>query len=223
MTWMRNIHQHSGPAPGDFSDTGGPSPVPTGRCVVSPHHGQPMRLTTRRLIRLGVVGAFTFGSCGGNGGSSDGAEATTDGDVPDGDALATLYTGSDNGAATADASEVGFGEFVSGTVALTGAEESSYSIDDPPYTYFGAGGCSGANFGLTFDVREADTEPTALQLSAQIGADLSGGGTGTYDVEKMTLIAVSNGDLSASRSYIGSGTLVITEHETDPTASVRSM
>lgn len=79
-----------------------------------------------------------------------------------------------------DETASGFGEFVSGTVTLTGAEEPTYSTGDPAYTF---------------------------------DADLSAG-TGTYGVEDVTLIDVTDGDLAASRSYSGPGTMSITEHDT---------
>ncbi len=158
-----------------------------------------MRRSAPILLALAAVGAFALAACDG----SDDPSNAVGGD-----------TGSEGDVESPGETEAGVGEFVSGTVTLTGAEESTYSIDDPAYTFFGAGGCSDTNFAISFNAREADTEYTALQLEAQIDADLNGGGTGTYDVEKMTLIAATGGDLAASRTYSGPGTMSITEHDT---------
>lgn len=46
------------------------------------------------------------------------------------------------------------------------------------------------------------------------GADLSGGAIGTFPVEKVALVAVTDGDVPASRSYDGPATMAVSEHDT---------
>jgi len=136
------------------------------------------------------------------------ADETTDDEMSD-----DADTGTDSDEASDD-SGPGFGEFESGMVTLSGAEQMTYSIGDPAYTFVGAGGCGGGSFGMTVNATEADTGYTALQLSAQIDSDLDGGGTGTFEVEEISLLVATDGDLAASRSYDGPGTLVVSEHDT---------
>jgi hypothetical protein len=168
--------------------------------------------TSSRLVTFAAVGALVLGACGG---SDDGGDAFDAAESASGDTDSDEAGSSDGDAdeASDDSSGAGFGEFVSGTIAFSGAEEQTYAVDDPAYTFVGAGGCGGGEFGMSVNVTEADTGYTAFQLGAGIDADLSGGQTGVFEVEAMSLVAVTDGDIGASRSYEGPGTMSITEHD----------
>jgi predicted small secreted protein len=176
-----------------------------------------MRHRIARLVALVAVGSFVLAACGG---SDDAGDAIDAGDLTE-DAAATENddSSSDDGSSdsedsSADESAAAFGEFVSGTISLSGAEDVTYAVDDPAFEIIGAGGCGGGSFGFTISATEADTGFTTLQLSAQVAEDLSGGGTGAFEVDDVSVIVVTDGDVGSSRSYDGPGTLTITEHDT---------
>ena len=102
-----------------------------------------MRTPTPRLLALATVIALGLAACGGSDDVSDVVDTDA---APPGAATPDVDTGTDSDE-TSDESGPGFGEFVSGTVTLSGAEEAIYSIDDPAYTFVGAGGCGGALHG----------------------------------------------------------------------------
>ncbi len=170
-----------------------------------------MLTSTSRLLTLAVAAALAVAGCGGDDVSDvvDSGEASADADADVGS-----DSDSDVEDTSSDDSGPGFGEFVTGTVTLSGAEDAVYTVDDPAYTMIGAGGCAGGSFGITVNAAEAETGFTALQVSAQIAEDLSGGGTGTFDVEDVSVFAVTDGDIAAGRSYDGPGTITIAEHDT---------
>jgi hypothetical protein len=173
--------------------------------------------TSTRFVTLAAVGALALAACGG--GDDDADDAIDAGEpapaeVASDDATSGDEDADDGGDDGDEASDAAFGEFVSGTIALGGAEDATYAVDDPAYTFVGAGGCGGSEFGMTINATEADTGYTAFQLGASIDADLSGGETGTFEVGEMTLLAVTDGDLAGGRTYEGPGTMSITEHDT---------
>jgi len=175
-----------------------------------------MTRSTPRLLALMAVAAMAVAACGGSddaGDESDSVETASGSAASDAETADDEDTSSGDGGSS-EASEAGFGDFLSGTITLGGAEDSTYSIDDPTYAFVGAGGCSDSNFGISINGREADTGFTAFQINAGIDADLSGGDTGTFDVEEMTLLVTTDGDIAASRTYSGPGTMSITEHDT---------
>jgi len=189
-----------------------------------------MRRSTQKLVALLATGALALAACGGDGDSDDAADTgdtaaeQTDGGA-DGDGADSGSDGSDSsdsGSGSDDSgsddsdgdSQPGFGEFVSGTITLTGAEEMTYTVGDPAFDFIGAGGCGGGQFGVSIQVLDADTGFTAAQVGAGVDADLDGGGTGTFDVDDMDVLIVPDGNLAAGRTYDGTGTMVVSEHDT---------
>jgi hypothetical protein len=174
-----------------------------------------MRASTRRLVATLAIGAVALVACGGGDDDSiDPGDAAADANDVSGDASAS-DDDDDGGSADDDSSssEAGFGEFISGEITITGDEELTYSVDDPAFDYIGGGGCGTGTFGFTLQAREADTGFTAMQLAAEVDADLSGGATGSYPVEQLGLVTVTDGDVAASRSYEGPATMVVSEHD----------
>jgi len=173
-----------------------------------------MRQSTRRLVVLFTIGAVAVAACGGGDDDStelgdvaaDASDASDDASSSDDDTSAD-----DDGGSSSEAS---FGEFISGAITVTGDEELTYSVNDPALDFIGAGGCGTSTFGITVQVRESDTGFTAMQLATEIDADLSGGATGTFPVENLGLVTVTDGDVAASRSYEGPATMVVSEHDT---------
>jgi hypothetical protein len=178
----------------------------------------------RRAFRIAAVlavGSLAVAACGGGdddaGAGDDAIEADTDEATDDatGDDAAT---GDDGGAGddgdSSAAAAVGFGELASGTIVLTGAEDQTYAVDDPSYVFRTGGGCGGGEFGMTIMANDAASGATAFQLDAIVDADLTGGVTGTFDVEDISLAVITDGDLAGSRTYEGPGTIDITEHDT---------
>ncbi len=161
-----------------------------------------------------VVASFGFVACGGDDEAADPAAKAQDAQDADADADAGAEGASDGGQGAGDGNAFGFGGFSSGTVTVTGIDEASYSVSDPALQWNGGGGCNATQFGIVVNANESDTGFTAMQLTAQIDADLNGGGTGTFDVEGVTLLLVTDGDVAAGRPYRGDGTMVIAEHDT---------
>ncbi len=162
---------------------------------------------------LAAVGSLAFAACGGSDDVSDAIDSIGSApanDVSDDGAAADQ----ESDAATSDSSGAGFGEFISGTIAFSGGEDETYAIDDPASAFTGSGGCGGGQFGFSINAVAPDTGYTLFQLSAGMDEDLSGGATGTYDVDEVALLVVPDGDLSASRRYEGPGTIAVTEHDT---------
>ena len=60
----------------------------------------------------------------------------------------------------------------------------------------------GGQFGMSIQVREADTGFTAAQLDAGIDADLSGGATGTFDVDDLELLAITDGEVDVAADVL---------------------
>lgn len=179
-----------------------------------------MRQSTRRLVVLLAIGAFAVAGCGGGDDdsidlgdvSADANDASDDANSSNDDNRSDDDNGSDDD--DSSPSEAGFGEFISGAITITGDEELTYSVDDPALDIIGGGGCGAGTFGFTLQARESDTGFTAMQLAAEIDADLSGGATGTFPVETLSLVTVTDGDVAASRSYDGPATMVVSEHDT---------
>jgi hypothetical protein len=183
-----------------------------GRGAVSAYD-HPMRPSARRLVTLLTIGALAVAACGGDEDSTgpgdvavDAGDSSADGGSSDDDAPADDDEGS--------TSEAGFGEFTSGSITVTGSEDLTYSVDDPAFDFIGAGGCDTSTFGFTVQVRDSDTGITTMQLATVADADLNGGATGSFPVENLSLVAVTDGDVAASRSYDGPATLVVSEHDT---------
>jgi hypothetical protein len=107
----------------------------------------------------------------------------------------------------------GFGNFESGEIVLTGAEEVTYAVGDPALGFISGGGCGGENYGISVNVQNAEAQVTMAQISAGIDEDMSGGRTGTFPVEELSLIVIPDGDMMSSRTYEGPGTMEVIEHD----------
>jgi hypothetical protein len=173
-----------------------------------------MRPSTRRLVALLTIGALAVVACGG--GDDDSTEL--------GDVAADASVASDNASSSDDdtsadgdggaSSEAGFGEFVSGEIIVTGDEDLAYSVGDPSLDFISGGGCLDGTFGIVIQPRQTDTGFSVMQLSAEIDEDLSGGATGTYPVEDISLLVVTDTDFGTGPTYRGPGTMVVSEHDT---------
>ena len=108
---------------------------------------------------------------------------------------------------------VGFGNFESGQIAVAGAEDVTYAVGDPALGFISSGGCGGQNYGLSANVQNADAQVTVAQVSVNLDEDMSGGRTGTFPAEEITLLIVPDGDMMSARSYEGPGTLDVIEHD----------
>lgn len=167
-----------------------------------------MRTTTRSLGSVLVVTALALtASCGGD------DELPFD-DLDDLDDIVD-ETETDDGANDDDQSVdgPGFGNFESGQIVLTGAEEATYAVGDPALGFVSGGGCGGENYGISVNVQNAEGQFTMAQISAGIDEDMSGGRTGTFPVEEVSLLIIPDGDMSSSRTYEGPGTLDVIEHD----------
>lgn len=166
-----------------------------------------------RLITLLAIGALAVVACGGDDPFDLGD--VSEADIADG-ADGGSDTGDESGSDDNDGSPTGpgFGDFISGEITVTGDEEGTYAVDDPTLDFVSGGGCLDGNFGISIQPRAADTGFTVMQLSAEVDADLSGGVTGTYPVEDVALLVVTNTDFGTGPTYRGPGTLVISEHDT---------
>lgn len=172
-----------------------------------------MRHSTPRFVMFLAIGALAVAACGG--GDDDPIDvATSEAEAPAAEVAEEASDAAETGSDESSSSEVGFGEFISGAITLAGDENATYSVDDPTLDFVGGGGCGADTFGVTIQVRRADTGVTTMQLSAEVDGDLSGGGTGTFPVQKMSLVTVTEGDPVESRSYDGPATMVVTEHDT---------
>ena len=160
-----------------------------------------------------VLAAFVLAGCGGGDDESsfdDLEDAIESGDASDSD------DGSDDGSEGDDDQNdtgPGFGEFESGTIVLTGDEQVTYDVADPALGFISGGGCGGENYGLSVNVQDRAAQVTMAQISAGIDEDMSGGRTGTFPVEDISLLIVPDGDMMSSRSYSGPGTLDVIEHD----------
>ena len=164
------------------------------------------------LVTFVAVGSLVAAACGGGDDDSSDVPDPVEEQVEDSESEQDAGR-DDEGDSTVD-SEAVFGDLISGTIGFSGAEDVTYVVGDAAYKFTGAGGCSAAEFGISVNTTETDTGYTVFQLDAAVDADLNGGGTGTFEVEEMTLLAVTDGDFSSSRTYEGPGTVSITEHDT---------
>jgi hypothetical protein len=185
--------------------------------------GQMRLASSRRLSALVIAAAaLVLAACGGGDGDGDADPGDLGGIIDDAreqvaEDRAAEGADGDNGDGPADggaADAPAFGEFAALNVTVLGTDTATYVLDDLDLTWVGAGGCGGSNFGVSINAVEAGTGFTALQLSAQIDEDLGGGATGSFPVEEMTLLLVTDGDIAGARSYAGPGTMVIEAHET---------
>lgn len=177
-----------------------------------------MRTTTRSLGSVLVVAALALtASCGGDDELPfddlddlddivDESETNDTNDDANDDA-----NSDDNDDQSADGP--GFGNFESGEIVLTGAEEATYAVGDPALGFVSGGGCGGENYGISVNVQNAEGQFTMAQISADIDEDMSGGRTGTFPVEEVSLLMIPDGDMAAARTYEGPGTLDVIEHD----------
>lgn len=107
----------------------------------------------------------------------------------------------------------GFGNFESGAIVVSGAEDVTYSVGDSALGFISGGGCGGENYGISVNVQDADAQVTMAQISANIDEDMNGGRTGTFPVEEVSLMIVPDGDMMAMRVYEGPGTMDVVEHD----------
>lgn len=170
----------------------------------------------RRIFSTLTAAALVVTACGGDDDLSlDDIQDTVERDDESGDDSDSGESGSgdDSDDSGDDGDGPGFGNFESGAIVVSGAEDVTYSVDDPALGFISGGGCGGENYGISVNVQNADAQVTMAQISANIDEDMNGGRTGTFPVEEVSLMIVPDGDMMAMRSYEGPGTMDVVEHD----------
>ena len=169
-----------------------------------------------RVLSSVAIAALVVAGCGGGDDelSFDDFQDAVEGDDPDDDTDGNSSNDDGDDGSDDDGDEgPGFGGFESGEIVLTGAEEVTYAVGDPALGFVSGGGCGGENYGLSVNVQNQEAQVTMAQISVDIDEDMSGGRTGTFPAEEVSLIVIPDGDMMSSRTYDGPGTLDVIEHD----------
>jgi len=151
---------------------------------------------TRRPVSLLLAPVLVLAACG----SDD--DGTGPGDAADRATTAAADAGGEPGGD----SGAGFGEAIEATVALSGAVEQTYTLDDGEITL--GGGCRGTRFGVQIQVRDA-AGPTVLDAQVDVDEDLTGGVTGTFPADPVLVQVFGDEQIT----YRGAGEMTITTHD----------